>query len=296
MTCRFFEQKDAEYSYYHFTAAGFSCKIVPAFGGSLQELVVNDKTIIEGVTTDKEGLKKYRQMCNSAILFPFPNRIKHGTYSFENKTHSLPVNEPANKNAIHGIVYTKSFEVLSHSDNSLRLQYMHPGSAGFPFPFSIEIKYSLSVEEIQIAISIRNTGDTSFPFGLGWHPYFATEDQKATRLRFSSDTIYEVDEQMIPVRSKENEFKEFQLDRTEIDNAFHLTNLEVKLNGPHYNLHLRLPDESYLQLFTPDHRRSVAIEPISCIADAFNNRIGLKVLEPGNTFKWPLIMNIETTS
>jgi len=36
----------------------------------------------------------------------------------------------------------------------------------------------------------------------------------------------------------------------------------------------------YLQIFTPDHRNSIAIENLSAAPDAFNNGIGLKVLEP----------------
>lgn len=296
MTCKFYDQKDPDFPYYHFSAAGFSCKIVPAFGGSIQELVVNNKTIIKGVTTNKAGLKKYRQMCNSAILFPFPNRIKHGTYSFEDKTHSLPVNEPTHNNAIHGIVYTKSFKVISFTEHSINLNYTHQGSTGFPFPFSIDLHYTFGLQNIELEVLVRNTGDSSFPFGIGWHPYFHTDNQKETKINFSSDTMYEVDEQMIPFRTKLEEFNEIKLERAEIDNAFQLKKPEVILLGPEYNLKLHVPESSYLQIFTPDHRRSVAIEPISCIADAFNNRIGLKVLQPGKKFGWPLSLKIEKSS
>ena len=296
MTCKFYDQKDPDFPYYHFSAAGFSCKIVPAFGGSIQELVVNNKTIIKGVTTNKVGQKEYLQMCNSAILFPFPNRIKHGTYSFEDKTHSLPVNEPTHKNAIHGIVYTKSFKVISFTEHSINLNYTHQGSTGFPFPFSIDLHYTFGLQNIELEVLVRNTGDSSFPFGIGWHPYFHTDNQKETKINFSSDTMYEVDEQMIPFRTKLEEFNEIKLERAEIDNAFQLKKPEVILLGPEYNLKLHVPESSYLQIFTPDHRRSVAIEPISCIADAFNNRIGLKVLQPGKKFGWPLSLKIEKFS
>ncbi|MCB0643138.1 MAG: hypothetical protein KDC44_15925, partial [Phaeodactylibacter sp.] len=38
---------------------------------------------------------------------------------------------------------------------------------------------------------------------------------------------------------------------------------------------------NFLQVFTPDHRQSIAIEPMTCNVDAFNNREGLIVLKPG---------------
>jgi aldose 1-epimerase len=42
------------------------------------------------------------------------------------------------------------------------------------------------------------------------------------------------------------------------------------------------PERSYpyLQIYTPDHRKSIAIENLSAAPDAFNNGMGLKVLSP----------------
>lgn len=37
---------------------------------------------------------------------------------------------------------------------------------------------------------------------------------------------------------------------------------------------------NYLQLFTPAHRKSIAIEPMTCNINAFNNKEGLIILEP----------------
>ncbi|MGL6269156.1 MAG: hypothetical protein ACRC2O_14590, partial [Chitinophagaceae bacterium] len=45
------------------------------------------------------------------------------------------------------------------------------------------------------------------------------------------------------------------------------------------------PDKSYpyLQLYTPPHRNSIAIENLSAAPDAFNNGMGLVTLEPDHT-------------
>jgi aldose 1-epimerase len=43
----------------------------------------------------------------------------------------------------------------------------------------------------------------------------------------------------------------------------------------------------YLMIFTsdtlhePEHRRGLGVEPMTCAPDAFNNGLGLRVLEPG---------------
>jgi aldose 1-epimerase len=38
-----------------------------------------------------------------------------------------------------------------------------------------------------------------------------------------------------------------------------------------------------LQIYTPEDRKSIAIENLSSAPDAFNNGMGLLVLEPGET-------------
>src|SRR4051794_1695138 len=36
------------------------------------------------------------------ILFPFPNRIREGRFTWDGKTYELPCNDPTRSNAIHG--------------------------------------------------------------------------------------------------------------------------------------------------------------------------------------------------
>ncbi|MEO6547212.1 MAG: hypothetical protein ABIN94_04410, partial [Ferruginibacter sp.] len=43
------------------------------------------------------------------------------------------------------------------------------------------------------------------------------------------------------------------------------------------------PDQHYpfLQIYTPPHRNSIAIENLSAPPDSFNNKISLNILQPG---------------
>ena len=40
----------------------------------------------------------------------------------------------------------------------------------------------------------------------------------------------------------------------------------------------------------------MAIEPMTCVTDAFNNGIGLEVLDPGDRYLWNIEMKIRTKS
>jgi aldose 1-epimerase len=77
---------------------------------------------------------------------------------------------------------------------------------------------------------------------------------------------------------------------TVLDNCFTLNFAECQplcvIRNPLKKVQVEFyPDESYpyLQVFTPDHRRSIAVENLSGAPDAFNNAMGLKVLSPGET-------------
>jgi aldose 1-epimerase len=39
----------------------------------------------------------------------------------------------------------------------------------------------------------------------------------------------------------------------------------------------------YLQIYTPPHRKSIAIENLTSAPDSFNNGIGLLIIEPNHT-------------
>ena len=47
------------------------------------------------------------EMCRSGrgqMLIPWPNRLQDGAYEFDGRRHQLPLNEPEQQNAIHGLV------------------------------------------------------------------------------------------------------------------------------------------------------------------------------------------------
>ena len=46
------------------------------------------------------------------VLFPFPNRIRGGQFTWEGKTYQLPANDPAMKNAIHGFACRRPWRVV----------------------------------------------------------------------------------------------------------------------------------------------------------------------------------------
>jgi aldose 1-epimerase len=81
------------------------------------------------------------------------------------------------------------------------------------------------------------------------------------------------------------------LEHTVLDNCFLARSdqdqYQIELTGPDgKRLFVSAPksDWPYFQIFTPPHRESIAIEPMTCNIDALNNGEGLRVLGPYRTW------------
>ena len=259
-------------------------------GGRVQELQ------FEGVSVIKEQLdQKYEDTFASSILFPFVSRIKDGHYYFNDEEYQFECNEKGKKNALHGLVYNKTFEVIDqelHTNScSITLLYQEKEkSKGFPFLYNICIKYTLEEDKIIVSIKVNNTDKQPFPFTLGWHPYFISADLRNSFLHFKCAQKIQFDTNLIT--DKIIEFKEeapYQIKDNQLDDCYVLKNNSIEFSTPLYRIFLDTnTKENYLQLYTPPNRQEIAIEPMTGISDSFNNKKGLQVLQPNESYevKW----------
>ena len=100
---------------------------------------------------------------------------------------------------------------------------------------------------------------------------------------------------MIPVgRSKHGLASEFILENHQFDTGFVQETGASSLETGAYKVSFTTSDnlDAYLQVYTPPHHKSIAIEPMTCIADSFNNKTGLRVLLPNKSITWDISMDI----
>lgn len=250
-------------------------------GGRLEKLKFKGVSIIE----DQPNFE-YKDCYSSAILFPFANRIEEGKYSYKNKEYQFKSNEPKSKNALHGLVYNKEFKILEKEYNSnscsVTIYYSEKNECkSFPFKYTIFLTYTLLKDKLQLKISIKNDDTKSFPFVLGWHPYFNCDDFKNSYLSFKSDKKVIFDNNLITKDIIESKNKErFELENKQLDDCFVLNSDVVQFSTPKYKLKLSsTANENFLQLYTPKDLPLIAIEPMTGISNSFNNKIGLQELD-----------------
>lgn len=285
----------------HIQGDSLSCRVYPNLGASVQELTIGGQAIIDGIRPDEKGLMEYRQTYKSSVLFPFPNRIQDGTYEFADQVYELECNEAEHGNAIHGLVYDKAFQLIAREARGqkavLGFKYTPEEELeGFPFRFELEIWYTLEEPcKFSMEFLVRNTDTRPFPFGLGWHPYFKATDLRQSVLIFPSKEFFPCNERYIPQDRVASDLKEsFEVDEEVFDDAFSLHEARCSLRDVSYGVEMEFDtgDGAYLQVYTPDHRKNIAVEPMTCVANAFNNNEGLRVLKAGETFQWMVRMQM----
>lgn len=277
---------------------GFKTGILTSYGANLNrfEIPFNGASfnLIKGYNSPADFIKNY----NGVILAPFPGRIKNGQYSFEGNNYQLPINQTVENNAQHGFLYNKSFVVEASTVNggkaSIILSHNYDGkSKGYPFPFKCLVHYVWDGAALKVSITIINKGDTNMPLGLGWHPYFRFPCLvNDLELELNCKHQYKLDEKKIPT-NETVAFDRFQksnlVQNTFLDNCFALPGNElvqtiIKDNKNGIRLIMEqatgVNQFNYIQIYTPKDRQSIALEPMTCTPDAFNNKNGLITLKP----------------
>lgn len=263
-------------------------------GGRLQELKCNDVFIIKDIPNFN-----YETSYASSVLFPFASRIKDGKYTFSGEEFQLNKNDN-NISALHGLVYNKKFELFESKTNkqncSVTVNYFENNhSQGFPFNYFISFIYTLCENSLQLKVDLKNTDKRPFPFTLGWHPYFFSNDLPNSSLNFKSNKKVVFDENLI---AKEivnyNNNESFTLNNKQLDDCFFLEDNKVSFSTSKYTVKISSNvKENFLQLFTPKNLPVIAIEPMTGISNSFNNIIGLRVLEPQKSYTITWDLNFE---
>ncbi|RYG06261.1 MAG: aldose 1-epimerase [Chitinophagaceae bacterium] len=280
--------------------SGTYAVLIPANGALLHEFVImqdgRPQNIIDNYK-DATELESFIDLSyKSAKMSPFACRIANGKWTYE--TAELEFGKKfRDGNAIHGLLFNKPFRITEELADetgaaiSLRYHYNREDN-GYPFDYVCEIRYVLQAQNVlRLETTITNLDDDAIPLVDGWHPYFTLGGKVNDWIfQLASDTMLEFDERLIPTGDEVEEHafhNPVVIGETSIDNCFVLSAAPgsacAVIQNPANGLTLSIfASEAYpyLQVFTPDHRQSIAIENLSGAPDAFNNGIGLTTLEP----------------
>ncbi|WP_299062389.1 aldose 1-epimerase [uncultured Polaribacter sp.] len=266
--------------------AGVLGKIYLNLGASLQELTLNKEQIIQ----DLHPLE-YNSTYASSILFPFANRIKDGKYSFNNQDFQLVTNQQEENNALHGFVYDKTFKVIKQqtlqNSATITLEYIEENkNSGFPYTYAIQVTYIFNNDSLSLQLNVKNTDTKTFPFTLGWHPYFKSNNLAKSTLHFDCHKKLIIGNRNITTGTETiNANINLEIENKQLDDCWQLNSDKVQFNTPKYQLNFTSSvKENFLQAYTPPKKNTIAIEPTTGVSDSFNNKIGLQSLKPNENY------------
>ena len=156
-------------------ASGATASVI-TWGAVLRDLVVPSAHGPQRVVVGLETLEDYRSYSShaGAIAGRFANRIRHGTFTLEDKTYQLLLNE-ANTNSLHGGgkgFGKRPWQLAWHSEDAVALTLFSPdGDANFPGNMTVTCIYRL-LEPGTIRVEMTATTDAPTVINLAHHSYF----------------------------------------------------------------------------------------------------------------------------
>jgi len=260
------------------------------------------RDIADGFRDEKElvGHKGSR----FAIMTPFANRVNDARYTFEGKSYDLQPDAVGADRAIrHGFLRGVTFDVQrehandDHASVTLVSRAIRPGAnPGYPFALDVAVTFTLDDKGLTVEAKTRNVGDHAAPTFFGWHPYFRLSDNpiEGWELQVPADTVIATGHDFIPLPGtrawkaldKAEARVDFRKPRPIGDAELNHTYADLQLDADgRARTRLRDPksgsgiavwqEKGVMLVFTSDTaerdaRKSVALEPMECMADAFN--------------------------
>jgi aldose 1-epimerase len=274
--------------------------VITEQGATLFRVVWDGTDVLDTATED--GWAPHG--CHGQLMLPWPGRVRHGHYEFEGQQYQLPIDEQRHDAAIHGWARWATWQVREHRSDRAVLGCRLFALPWYPWPLELEQTYEWGPKGLECRTVAKNLGDGTAPFGFGQHPYFTLGAPivDSCLLQIPASQYFEPAGDLtptLPARPVDGSPYDFRQARpvgpTEYDvtlaglgrDADGWAVVKFRSPGGDRSITLRYDGSvSYLQLYSGDtlpsgRRHGLAIEPYTCVPDAFNNGVGLVRLAPG---------------
>lgn len=270
--------------------AGDYHAVIAAVGATLASLRHRDRDLV--VPFDAQ--QQIGKAAQGRVLVPWPNRIADGGYSWEGERFDLPVNEPNTGAALHGHGSWYEFATEQRFSAGAKLTLDLPGTPGYPFDLFIEVTYALDAKTgLHIEISGTNRGVHAAPYAASIHPYLTAGGAgvDVCDVRLPAARVLTTNDKSIPTGEQDVSGTELDLNQATSCAGKSIDHTYVGLPAGNWSLRLTYGDEGvqlssdtrWAQLYTGEKldRRGLAVEPMTCAPDAFNQDPDGVRLAPG---------------
>ncbi|MFC7491220.1 MULTISPECIES: aldose 1-epimerase family protein [unclassified Knoellia] len=285
---------------WHLSAGSDELTVVEV-GGGLRTWSRDGMDVLAGYGVDRQCTSGRGQQ-----LIPWPNRIRDGRYAYAGVQHQLPLTEVDLGNASHGLVRWAPWRLVERTDASITVGHRLFPQPGWDWHLETTTTYAVAQDGLTVTTRVTNVGELPAPFGYGAHPYVAIGDAPVgeVEVEVPAASYVEVDDRLLPIRTipvqgQASDFRERKaLGTHRLDTAY--TDLDV-VDGrwtvtiappgrPVVEVWADAASLPWAQVFSGKAEadqpgaHGIAVEPMTCPADAFNSGDSLLELAPGETW------------
>ena len=121
----------------------------------------------------------------SGLMAPFCNRIAAGRYRFRDRDHDLLPGVAGGERLIyHGFLRELDLELCTTREGDddaevlFRTDAIQPGAfPGYPYALALDVLVRFGLNGLSLTVTATNVGHEPAPFAAGWHPYFCFGDE-----------------------------------------------------------------------------------------------------------------------
>ena len=105
-------------------------------------------------------------------LFPYHGRLTGAILTHDGRRFELERNPNRYPDAMHGPGQRRRWRVEQKSPHALTMELDYTADQDWPFDFHASQRFAISEERLDVELTLTNRSPSSFPAGIGWHPYF----------------------------------------------------------------------------------------------------------------------------
>lgn len=243
------------------------------------------------------------------VLFPV-NRIAGGTFTFEGREYTFPVNEASTGCHLHGMLHQQEFKIEAAGEDYVESAYRASGESpylAFPHAFEMRICYYLKEDGLEQVTEVKNLSDRDMPVMIGFHTTFALpfiSGQSAEDLCIFADITDEIERDKkdylptgrllspdeITGKLQDGTFSPFEQKISRHYKAGAGGKMYIRDKKRNLSvLYENSPNMKFRLLFNGNADSYICLEPQNCLVDCLNQKSfpkeysGFEYAKPGET-------------
>lgn len=215
-----------------------------------------------------------------------------GLYAeFDGETIDLSLHPFAAPHTLHGPSHTQPWQPVLHETSRFVMSLRYLGDDQWPWSFKASQQYALEGDRLRL--SLTDIDRRRMPAGLGWHPYFASEDKVSAKEEF----VWPHRPDYLPVGFREEVVDDAEIDSRDTRCVQEWKSAVIRCTP---KLAATVSAEAPFD-FLVVHRGSakhICVEPVSHVQNAWNleadqGRTGARLLESGTTLLGRMTIDID---